>query len=384
MSDTRTYTVTGMTCGHCVASVTEEVQEIPGVSDVDVDLETGAADRHQRASPSTTPPSRAAVEEAGYQLAREHPDEGRRLRSSGSPSVFGGALGIGNAVGAGRRRAADATTTITAPTTRTARRPRAAAPRPLRTSQAGCMVSAGRLHPAPRRHRRRAPGATYRRRVHDRPARTGTPVTAYDVEHEKQLHLIAVRRDLTGFQHVHPELDARRHLDHRARPARRAPWRVFADFKPTGADDAHPRRRPRGRPATTRPRHLPAEIRTAEVDGYTVTLDGRPRRPASRRRAHAVGVSKDGQPVTDLQPYLGAYGHLVALRAGDLAYLHVHPDGDPGDGKHRARARRGLLRRGAQRRRLPALPRLPARRRRPHRRVRVSGPHADATSHDDH
>ena len=37
-------------------------------------------------------------------------------------------------------------------------------------------------------------------------------------------------------------------------------------------------------------------------------------------------VTKDGQPVTDLQPYLGAYGHLVALRAGDLAYLHVHPE----------------------------------------------------------
>ncbi|MEV6492826.1 hypothetical protein AB0M20_30025 [Actinoplanes sp. NPDC051633] len=44
-------------------------------------------------------------------------------------------------------------------------------------------------------------------------------------------------------------------------------------------------------------------------------------------------MSKDGKPVTDLQPYLGAYGHLVALRHGDLAYLHVHPDGTPGDGR---------------------------------------------------
>ena len=43
-------------------------------------------------------------------------------------------------------------------------------------------------------------------------------------------------------------------------------------------------------------------------------------------------VSRDGRPVTDLQPYLGAYGHLVALRDGDLAYLHVHPAGEPGDG----------------------------------------------------
>ena len=43
-------------------------------------------------------------------------------------------------------------------------------------------------------------------------------------------------------------------------------------------------------------------------------------------------VTRDGQPVTDLEPYLGAYGHLVALRAGDLAYLHVHPEGTPDDG----------------------------------------------------
>ena len=44
-------------------------------------------------------------------------------------------------------------------------------------------------------------------------------------------------------------------------------------------------------------------------------------------------MSRGGTPVTDLQPYLAAYGHLVALRQGDLAYLHVHPDGAPGDGR---------------------------------------------------
>ena len=43
-------------------------------------------------------------------------------------------------------------------------------------------------------------------------------------------------------------------------------------------------------------------------------------------------VIRDGEPVTDLQPYLGAYGHLVSLRDGDLGYLHVHPDDDTGPG----------------------------------------------------
>lgn len=63
-----TYTVTGMTCGHCVASVTEEVTEIPGVSAVEVDLPTGAV-TITSAEALDEAAVRAAVEEAGYQLA---------------------------------------------------------------------------------------------------------------------------------------------------------------------------------------------------------------------------------------------------------------------------------------------------------------------------
>jgi copper chaperone len=68
MSTTQTYTVTGMTCGHCVASVTEEVQEIPGVEKVDVVLETGSL-TVTSAEPVDDAAVKAAVEDAGYQLA---------------------------------------------------------------------------------------------------------------------------------------------------------------------------------------------------------------------------------------------------------------------------------------------------------------------------
>jgi copper chaperone len=67
MSHTFTATVTGMTCGHCVASVTEEIAEIPGVTDVEVSLETGAVVVTSDA-PLDTEAVRAAVDEAGYQL----------------------------------------------------------------------------------------------------------------------------------------------------------------------------------------------------------------------------------------------------------------------------------------------------------------------------
>jgi copper chaperone len=63
-----TYTVTGMTCGHCVASVTEEISEIDGVTDVAVDLPTGAV-TVTSSTPLDSAEVRAAVEEAGYQLA---------------------------------------------------------------------------------------------------------------------------------------------------------------------------------------------------------------------------------------------------------------------------------------------------------------------------
>jgi copper chaperone CopZ len=65
---TASYTVSGMTCGHCVASVTEELNELAGVTDVDVVLETGVV-TVTSTEPLDAAAVRAAVEEAGYQLA---------------------------------------------------------------------------------------------------------------------------------------------------------------------------------------------------------------------------------------------------------------------------------------------------------------------------
>ena len=68
MSQSATFTVTGMTCGHCVASVTEEVAEVAGVTAVDVDLASGAVTVTSE-RPLDDDAVRAAVEEAGYALA---------------------------------------------------------------------------------------------------------------------------------------------------------------------------------------------------------------------------------------------------------------------------------------------------------------------------
>jgi hypothetical protein len=158
----------------------------------------------------------------------------------------------------------------------------------------------------------------------------GAPVTDYEVAHEKRLHLIVVRRDTTGFQHVHPTMDAdgtwRTEVD-----LTPGVWRIYADFQPTALDDGLTLGIDASVAGDYDPVPIPAESRTSTVDGYTVTLAGDLTTEGSSELT--LSVSKDGAPVTDLDPYLGAYGHLVALRAGDLAYLHVHPDGEPGDGE---------------------------------------------------
>jgi copper ion binding protein len=70
---TSTYAVAGMTCGHCVTAVTEEVQRLDGVSAVDVDLDAGGVSRLTVTSTKPVPVEAvaAAVDEAGYELAEQ-------------------------------------------------------------------------------------------------------------------------------------------------------------------------------------------------------------------------------------------------------------------------------------------------------------------------
>jgi hypothetical protein len=159
----------------------------------------------------------------------------------------------------------------------------------------------------------------------------GKAVTEYQKAHDKDLHLILASRDLNTFHHVHPTLGSDGTWSIPVDLAKAGDYRVFADFTPAkkgasdltlGADLAVG--------GSYAPQALPAQKPTAEVDGYTVTLDGK-LTPGTMSDLE-LNVSKDGKPITDLQPYLGAYGHLVALRSGDLAYVHVHPTGEPGDG----------------------------------------------------
>ncbi len=152
----------------------------------------------------------------------------------------------------------------------------------------------------------------------------GEPVRDFDVEQTKRMHLIVVRRDLRRYQHLHPTEGRDGAWTTPVTLPDAGVYRAFADFRRGGEQ------RTLGVdlfvPGSFDPLELPAPAWTARVDGYEVALHARGERELS------FAVSRDGRPVSDVQPYLGARGHLVMLRDGDLAYRHVHPvEGTPID-----------------------------------------------------
>jgi len=150
----------------------------------------------------------------------------------------------------------------------------------------------------------------------------GEVVRAFESRHERELHLIVVDRDLTTFSHLHPTRADDGTWSVVLGKMKPGVHRAFADFVPSGGPDLT-----LGVDLAVagdfRPAPLPSVAGTDAADGYEVTLGGAP--TAGSSSEVTLEVSRDGQPVTDLDPYLGANGHLVAIRAGDLAYLHVHP-----------------------------------------------------------
>lgn len=147
----------------------------------------------------------------------------------------------------------------------------------------------------------------------------GATVRGFDVEHDKRLHFIAVRRDLTGFQHLHPTQAADGSWSTPLTLRDPGAYRVFADFTPSGGEKTT-----LGADVlvsgTFTPRALPAPSDHASADGFDVAL-------RASGETLRFAITRDGRPVA-VEPYLGASGHLVALREGDLAYLHVHPHED--------------------------------------------------------
>jgi hypothetical protein len=162
---------------------------------------------------------------------------------------------------------------------------------------------------------------------------SGVPITTFAVVHDKPLHLIVVRRDLTGFQHLHPTMapDGTWSID--LTLAAPGSYRAVADFTAIvgGSQVATTLGADLTVPGDYRPVALPAPVQQATTDKFSISYAGTPRVESTEPLLMTVS-GPDGRPAT-LEPYLGSYGHLVVLRQGDVGYLHVHPEAELADGQ---------------------------------------------------
>lgn len=164
----------------------------------------------------------------------------------------------------------------------------------------------------------------------------GTTLRDFATVHEKLTHVIIVRKDLAEFQHVHPTFDEQTGafaLSDLTFPSD-GPYRIFADFTP-----AEGQKGPDGQPLGVTiyddvlvgdqgkyaAQPLAGDAHRKTVDGYDVQLATTPPSLAAQTLVVlSFTLSRGGTPVRTLEPYLGALGHTVVLREGDLEFLHTH------------------------------------------------------------
>lgn len=156
---------------------------------------------------------------------------------------------------------------------------------------------------------------------------SGRAVRDFDEQHGERMHLIVVRRDLDHYQHLHPSLGADGTWSIALALPEPGVYRAFADFSlgggalTLGADLTVP-----GNLEFTQ---LPDPTSVVRTEDYEVELNTEAL-AAGVESSLAFRITSSGRDVEQLDPYLGALGHLVALREGDLAFLHVHPTGGAG------------------------------------------------------
>lgn len=160
--------------------------------------------------------------------------------------------------------------------------------------------------------------------------------------HEKIMHFILVRKDLQNFQHIHPTYDKETgEFSIVINFPTDGPYRLFPDFTPGKSAD-----NPQGLTVTLHDDVNVGDISKYKaqkvisdttniktVDGYTITYNMPSELKAQTEFSYNLEIDKNGQPVTDLENYLGALGHGVILRSDNLDFIHTHAgETKPGSG----------------------------------------------------
>lgn len=178
---------------------------------------------------------------------------------------------------------------------------------------------------------------------------TGARVRDFVVNHEKLFHLFIVSADMNEYQHIHPELDADGSFKVETLLPRAGLYKLHSDFFPAGGTLQVLHRslatagyRAPGSPVAAA--LVPDASFTKTIDGMKIRLEwggGELVPGAFVRLKYNIADALTGEPVRDLEPYLGAWGHTLILDADQSDYLHSHPTETLPEGTERASLRGG-------------------------------------------
>lgn len=155
---------------------------------------------------------------------------------------------------------------------------------------------------------------------------SGQVQTNFADDMTKLVHMYIIRDDVTGFQHIHPTQNMPGMWSIPVTIPDAGSYRVFVQFiavDSAGAQHEEVLSQPLSVPGNEVNVPVPAASDTATVDGYTVTLSGTP--AASSEGTLTATFSQNGQPVTNLEPYLDSFAHLTGFNTQSLAFVHLHP-----------------------------------------------------------
>jgi hypothetical protein len=162
----------------------------------------------------------------------------------------------------------------------------------------------------------------------------GKPIDKFDVEHKKQMHMIIVSKDLSFFNHIHPDYKGNGEFAVTTQFPTGGQFEIISDFAPTGIGAMSKSQwiTVQGTTSAAKPMEPDATL-TKVVDGKEITLSFD--HLMANMELNLTFNIKDAQtkkPVTDLQSYLGAVGHVVILNQDGGEYLHVHPTDEKSSG----------------------------------------------------
>lgn len=158
--------------------------------------------------------------------------------------------------------------------------------------------------------------------------KSGKPIQDFEIEHEKKMHLIVVSKDLSFFNHIHPDYKNNGLFTITTKFPNGGTYNLIADFVPKGSVKTTQKHslQVAGDVPPQQPIQPDANLtKTVAGKEVTLTFDNKPQAGTEVTLTFNIKDAQSKNPITNLQPYLGAIGHVVILSADSEQYLHVHP-----------------------------------------------------------